>query len=149
MSGKLFLSKFINKIDKKFRVSIPSAYRNILSVNNAINLIIYPSIKNKCIECCSQEYLERLFNAIKKIDPYTEERDAFETIILGSAYELTLDNEGRIIIPNNFVENFNLKEHVSFIGKGEIFEIWNPQNLEKHIENSQKLAKENLLRIKN
>ncbi len=149
MSRKLFLSKFVNKIDKKSRVSVPSIYRNILSLKDSNNLIIYPSIKNECIECCDSEYLENLFKIIKKIDPYSKERDAFETMILGSAHELLIDNEGRIIIPNTLSQNFQLKEYVAFIGKGEIFEIWNPSVLESHINNSKKLAKENLLRIKN
>ena len=45
----IFLSKYINKIDKKGRVSIPAGYRGALAKENFNGIIVYPSFKNNFI----------------------------------------------------------------------------------------------------
>ena len=41
---KLFLSKYLFKIDKKGRVSLPSSYRSVISEKNKVELILFKSI---------------------------------------------------------------------------------------------------------
>ena len=48
----LFVSKYINKIDKKGRVSLPSSFRNVLPKANRNEIILYKSIKSPSIEGC-------------------------------------------------------------------------------------------------
>lgn len=84
----IFLSKYINKINKKGRVSIPASYRSVFANENFNGVIIYPSFKNKCIEICSMPRLEELSRIIQNLDPYLEEHDAFETIFLGEAVQV-------------------------------------------------------------
>ena len=79
----IFLSKYQNKIDKKGRVSIPSAFRSVLSEDQFNGIIVYPSFKNNCIEACSMARLQEIYGIIQRLDPYSEERDAFETIVMG------------------------------------------------------------------
>ena len=42
---ELFVSNFLNKIDKKGRVSFPSLFRNALPKNNKNEIILYKSFK--------------------------------------------------------------------------------------------------------
>ncbi len=148
---KMFLSKYLNNVDKKGRVSVPSDYRAILPnrEEDIVSIIVYPSIKNKCIEACSIERLEQLSNIIQNLDPYSEERDAFESIILGESRELNLDKEGRIIIPKNLIEYAELEDQVCFIGKGLVFEMWNPINADGHLSKSRTIAQNNRNLLKN
>lgn len=144
---QIFLSKYLNNIDKKGRISIPPNYRMIL--NNQNGLIIYPSIKHKCLEACSVHRLEELSKIIQNLDPYSEERDAFETIILGESVNLSFDKEGRVIIPKTLSEYANLSDKGYFVGKGLVFEIWNPDDFDQYLVKASEVAKNNRHMLKN
>ncbi|UCM86130.1 MAG: division/cell wall cluster transcriptional repressor MraZ [Rickettsia endosymbiont of Culicoides impunctatus] len=145
----IFLSKYINNLDKKGRVSVPASYRVALSSQSFNGVIVYPSFRNKCIEACSLKRLEELSQMIQTLDPYSEERDAFETIILGGAIQLTFDGEGRVILPKSLIEHSDISEQVCFVGKGLVFEIWQPQNFETYLSSARQIAQNNRLTLKN
>ncbi|MCC8416037.1 MAG: division/cell wall cluster transcriptional repressor MraZ [Rickettsia endosymbiont of Gnoriste bilineata] len=145
----IFLSKYINNLDKKGRVSVPASYRAALSSQSFNGVIVYPSFRNKCIEACSLKRLEELSQMIQTLDPYSEERDAFETIILGGAIQLMFDGEGRVILPKSLIEHSDISEQVCFVGKGLVFEIWQPQNFETYLSSARQIAQNNRLTLKN
>lgn len=146
---KIFLSRYINSIDKKGRVSVPASYRPILRDQEFSGVIVYPSIKNRCIEACTTERLLELSRIIQHLDPYSEERDAFETIILGESVQLSFDSEGRIILPKPLIEYANLADQASFVGKGLVFEIWNPKDFDDHLTQAKVIAQNNRNLLKN
>ena len=145
----IFLSKYINKIDKKGRVSIPAGYRLALAKERFNGIIVYPSFKNNCIEACSMSRLEELSRIIQNLDPYSDERDAFEAIVLGEAVQLQFDNEGRVILPSYLTEQVGVSAQACFVGKGLVFEIWNPENFEQYLKSARKIAQGNRLVLKN
>lgn len=48
-----------------------------------------------------------------------------ERFILGSAFEVIPDEQGRIVVPERLIEYSGLNEDVYFIGLGDKVEIWN------------------------
>ncbi len=145
----IFLSKYLNKIDKKGRVSIPAGYRGALAKENFNGIIVYPSFKNNCIECCSMSHLEELSKIIQNLDPYSDERDAFETIVLGEAVQLQFDSEGRVILPSYLMEQVGISTQGCFVGKGLVFEIWNPDQFEAYRKCAKEIAQSNRQILKN
>ena len=145
----IFLSKFINKIDKKGRVSIPSTYRAALSGDAYNGIVVYPSIKNGCIEACSMSRLLELSKIIENLDPYSDERDAFETIVLGGSVQLQFDNEGRVLLPAYLIEEAGIEGQACFVGKGLVFEIWNPTRFDEHQKIAKEIAQKNRSFLKN
>ena len=144
----LFLSTFVNKIDRKGRVSVPSSFRALLTQDFS-GVIVYESISNKCIEACSLERIKKLSDGIDELDPYSDERDAFSSIILGGSVKLSFDSEGRVMLPSNLMKFANLTDKACFVGKGKTFEIWNPEKYEDHYTHAKDFARKNkaLLRI--
>lgn len=145
----IFLSKYQNKIDKKGRVSVPSSFRAALSGDSFNGIIVYPSFKNNCIEACSMARLQEIYNLIQTLDPYSEERDAFETIVMGESVQLQFDSEGRVIIPTHLTNQVGISEQAFFIGKGLVFEIWDPANFEAHLKAAKLIAQNNRFILKN
>ena len=145
----IFLSKYQNKIDKKGRVSVPSAFRSVLSEDKFNSIVVYPSFKNNCIEACSMSRLQEIYKIIQNLDPYSEERDAFETIVMGESIQLQFDNEGRVIIPSYLIEQVGISEQAFFIGKGLVFEIWDPVHFDVHLKAAKTVAQANRLTLKN
>lgn len=145
----IFLSKFINKIDKKGRVSVPANYRSVLSNEEFNGIVVYPSFRNNCIEACSMSRLMQIGQIIQNLDPYSEERDAFETVVLGGSIQLQFDNEGRVLLPSNLIEEAKIEDSACFVGKGLVFEIWNPEKFEEYQISAKEIAQKNRFMLKN
>lgn len=138
----LFLSTYTNKVDKKGRVSVPASYRAKLQKEDFNGIVVHPSFTKNCLEASGISRLEKLHEQIAQLDPYSEERDAFETAILGNAQELAFDGEGRVIFPRHMLEEAGISEQIVFVGKGDTFEIWEPEAYKEHSEKARKLALE-------
>ena len=145
----LFLSTFTNKIDSKGRVSVPAQFRLSLANQDFSGIIVYESFINDCIEGCDIERIKRLSDSIDNLDPFSEERDAFATTILGSAIQLAMDSDGRVILPENLLKKTHIRDKALFVGKGPTFEIWQPQKFENYLVKARTNAKEkrNLLQL--
>lgn len=139
----LFLSTFENKVDQKGRVSVPSQFRNLLQDEKQNCVVLYESSINVCIEGCTFERINELSKKIDDLDPFSEEKDAFATIVLGGSAQLQLDRDGRILLPKNLMNFAEISEGAIFIGKGQIFEIWNPILFKKHLKESRIKIKNN------
>ena len=137
----LFLSTYINKIDKKGRISVPASFRSSLNQQSFPGIIAYSSFINPCIEACGISRIEVLNQTIDSLDPYSEARDAFATTILGGCVQLAFDGEGRIILPEDLISFAQLDEQACFVGKGATFEIWRPDIFEEYAAKARELAK--------
>ncbi len=144
----LFLSTYKNKIDKKLRVSIPSQFRAAIACSQFQGVVLHKSISSNCVEGMTIEKLTELTDAIDKLDPFSQERDAFETIVLGGSVQLGFDPEGRIIIPQDIALEYGLNEIAVFVGKGRKFQIWNEDEFTKHQKESREIAMQNRDKIK-
>ncbi len=147
----LFLSTFINKVDSKGRVSVPSQFRASLVKENVSTMIIYESFVNDSIEGCDIERIKQISESIDNLEPFSEEREAFATTILGGAIQLSIDSDGRVILPESLLKKSEIKNKAVFVGKGSTFEIWEPAKFEKYMQKAKKEAKEkrNLLKVNN
>ncbi len=138
---RLFLSTYTNKIDKKGRVSVPASFRSVVAAGSHNSIIAYNSLKNNCIEACSVERIQSLHEMIDKLDPYSAQHEIFSTLVLGKSIELSFDPEGRVVIPEDLMAFAGLKEQACFVGKGNTFEIWNPDQLGGYVASLRQQAK--------
>lgn len=137
----LFLSTFEKSIDKKGRISVPPSFRAVLAAEQFNGVIAYPSFVHGCIEACGMAHMTKMYERIEALDPFSEERDAFATTILGGSVQLAFDGEGRVIIPEALLERAGIKGDAVFIGKGATFEIWAKEKFAKHEQEARDTAK--------
>jgi MraZ protein len=145
----LFLSTFTNKIDAKGRVSVPAQFRASLVNQDFSGIVVYESFINSCIEGCDIDRIRKISESIDNLDPFSEERDAFAATVLGGSIQLTIDSDGRVILPQNLLQKSQIKDTAVFVGKGSTFEIWQPAKFEEYMAKAKVEAKEkrNLLRF--
>ena len=120
----LFLSTFENKIDRKGRLSVPAKYRAIFERNHT-PLYLFKSLTKSCLEGCGIERIRQIVDAIDQMDVLSEDTLALQTI-LSSSQEMKFDNEGRVMLSDDFILYAELEELALFSGIGRSFEIWNP-----------------------
>lgn len=144
----LFLSTYHNRIDKKGRISIPAPFRAALASQEFLGIVAYASPKNNCIEACGMNRIIKLNQRIERLDPYSEEHDALAMTLFGESVQLSFDGEGRVMLPEKLVNFAKLLEEAVVVGKGEIFEIWEPKAFEIHAKRARELAKEKMARLR-
>ena len=123
---ELFVSTFINKIDKKGRVSLPSIFRSALPKNHRNEIILLKSLRKKAIEGLSVLRVNEIASRINNLDFFSDEHDDFTTSIFSEMIPTNLDKEGRFLIPEKFKKFADIKDEVSFIGQGYYFQIVSP-----------------------
>jgi MraZ protein len=144
----LFLSTFTNKIDKKGRVSVPANFRAAVRKEEFQGVVAFASFVNECIEVSPISRIEQISDNIDAMDPYSEERDAFATAILGESFQLAFDTDGRVMLPELLLERVKLTDKALFIGKGKTFEIWDPAKFTTYADKARELAKEKRYSLK-
>lgn len=144
----LFLSAFTNKVDSKGRVSVPAQFRMSLVNPEFSGVILYESFVNDCVEGCDIERIRQLSNSIDQLDQFSTDRHALAAALLGGSYQLTIDIDGRIILPEALLKKAKIKDTAVFVGKGAIFEIWEPKKFDEHMAKAKKEAKDKLNLLK-
>ncbi len=127
----VFLSSFVNKIDKKGRVSVPAPFRAVLGAE-AAGIVVFPSLQHEALEGCSTAHLELLSQSLEKQDLPSDVFDLIETTIFGGSVSLTFDGEGRITLPQHLTMSIGVTEEVAFVGRRKTFQLWNPAKLVAH-----------------
>ena len=140
---KLFVSQFINKLDKKGRISLPSLFRNILPAGDKNEIILFKSLKYKSIEGCDSYRINEIANRVNKLDFFSDDQDDFATSIFSEIVPTNLDKEGRFSISDKLKEFANISDEAIFIGQGLFFQIWEPLAAANRLKKSRfRLLKE-------
>ena len=137
----VFLSTFENKVDRKGRVSVPSSFRNVLSQQKSTGIILYPSFKHPCLEGSGDERIQEIVSSIDAIDVFSDEAENLQTI-LADAKHVSVDSDGRVILPHEFVVHAGISDLASFVGLGKSFQIWSPKNFSIHRQKNRLRARE-------
>lgn len=128
-----FLSTYVNKVDKKGRVSVPATFRAALSAEGMAGIVCYRSFTAAAIEGCGMDLMKQMAATVNPLDPFAVEENP-NALILGDARELNWDPEGRVILPEDLIAHAGITESAAFYGMGPKFQIWQPDALKTAIE---------------
>lgn len=128
----LFLSTYVNKIDKKGRVSVPASFRNALSTDTFNGIVAFRSYKLPAIEGLSMQRMKVMSDSVDTLDLFSEDQDDFASTIFADAHQLNFDSDGRIILPEELKAHAHLEDSVAFVGRGATFQLWNPDAFAEH-----------------
>ena len=144
----MFLSTYVNRLDKKGRVSVPASFRSYLSNLGYNGVICYPSFNNQSIEAWPQDRIEKISNSIDSLNPFEEKRGFFATSILSESINLQFDSEGRILLTPKLLKHAKIKSSMVFVGQGKTFQIWEPEIFEKFKVTARKKSNLNRASLK-
>ncbi len=123
----LFLSTFVNRVDKKGRASVPATFRAALAGQSFPGIVAYRSFTGACIEGCGMDFMERLSDGAQTLDAFSPEQENLSSLIFADARQLPWDPEGRIVLPEDILAHAGITETVAFVGKGQTFQISEPE----------------------
>ena len=138
----LFLDTFVNKLDRKGRVSVPAPYRQQLAAQSFQGIAALPSFKHRAIQCGSIDWLDGLNRQLGEVELFSDEHDDLTATLFADTKQLPFDGEGRIILPPVLIEHAGIGALAAFVGRGSLFEIWDPAALDAYKAEARRRALE-------
>jgi len=142
----MFLSTYVNKVDRKGRVSVPATFRTTLSAQRFPGIVVFPSYKYPALEANGLEWMEELASRLDTLDKFSDEHENLEMLFAASR-ELPFDPEGRIALPPDLAEHAAISDSVAFVGVGRNFQLWEPTRFAEHAANLRERARSQGTRI--
>ena len=134
-----FVSTFTNRIDAKGRVSIPAAFRGVLerdgySQGDAGGIYCYPSLDAPALDAGGERLAQKIDRLLAGLPDYSDERDELSVALYGDVHVLGIDGDGRIVVPEQLRAHAGLSAHVTFVGLGDKFQMWQPERFAERRE---------------
>jgi len=145
----LFVGRHLNKIDKKGRTSVPKQFRTALETQSFRGFYAYPSFKFPAITACSEDFMMLLSESLMaETDVFSDDQDDLSAVILENASQLSMDGEGRVLLPQDLLDHANITTEALFVGRGREFYIWEPSAYQIHAAQSVERARATKMTLK-
>jgi MraZ protein len=131
-----FVSTFTNKIDAKGRVSVPASFRAVLERDGYTSgtpggIYCYPSLDAPALDAGGQSLARKIDGLLEGLPDYSDERDELSVALYGDVHILTIDQDGRIVLPEGLRAHAGLSGQITFVGLGSKFQMWEPARFEE------------------
>ncbi|MBQ0048673.1 MAG: division/cell wall cluster transcriptional repressor MraZ [Bacteroidales bacterium] len=129
------------KADAKGRIFLPAAFRKLLTQSGEEGLVMRRDIFQKCLVLYPRSVWDRMLDqVVASTSPFNGKgRDVMRRLVAGTE-NLSLDSDGRILIPRRYLEMAGITSEVRFIGMDDTIEIWNRQAADALLESEDQLA---------
>ncbi len=139
--ARRFRGKSLHKVDAKGRVSIPAPFRRVLEEGdpdwrpgeNPQLIIVHGSNEGQCLEGYSLKSMDEIDELIERLPHFSPEREYLETILGTESDYASVDENGRMVLSKALRDMIGVGKEAVFVGKGNRFQIWEPQAYEAEL----------------
>jgi MraZ protein len=114
----------------------------VLARDGHEGLCVLPSLDQPALDAGGNALLSEIDRLLAGLAPYSEERDALSTALLGTSEVLKIDAEGRVILTESLKSFANITDTVTVVGHGHKFQIWEPETFRAHLESARARARD-------
>jgi len=135
----MFLGQYHHSFDDKSRLTIPARFRDLLTDG----AFVIRGLDNNLMVLTNPAF-ETIYQRVKVMNITDPAARLLRRLILGAAFQLQVDNSGRILIPQELRTYANLEGEAVLVGQGDYFEVWSPtlwQEQEAKIQDAETNAK--------
>lgn len=133
-----FIGNIDAKTDAKGRVFIPSNFRKLLDKNEEEQLVMRKDTYQQCLILYPlSEWDKELTDLRSRLNKYDEEQQQLYRQFLLDSEMVSIDKNGRILIPKRYLQLAGINSEVRFVGVDYTIEVWSKEKL-----NESMLAKE-------
>ena len=128
-----------HKVDTKGRVSIPASFRRVLEASDPNwregdtpeLVIVYGDHRRSYLECYTVEAINEVDEKIASLPRGGTERKILQRLFQGQSLPTSVDETGRLVLPQKLREKIGLDKEAFFIAAGDTFQIWKPETYEQ------------------
>jgi MraZ protein len=126
---RMFLGEYQPNITEGSRIALPKKLRDQI---RGEELILSKGFE-KCIFIYDKE--DWVSEAQKQVEnPITDSKTRdVKRYMFGGAIEVSIDSQGRLVLPNSLKEYAGIGKRTTVIGAGDHIEVWNFENWKKHL----------------
>ncbi|MET0668092.1 MAG: division/cell wall cluster transcriptional repressor MraZ, partial [Methyloceanibacter sp.] len=124
------------------RVSVPAPFRTVLAKDGLDGIYCYPSLDAPALDAGGQRLVDKINRLVEDLAPYSDERDHLATALFGTSEILTIDQDGRTVLPERLCDHAGITTHITFVGLGEKFQMWEPKRFESHLSEARKKVRD-------
>ncbi|MGE3067073.1 MAG: division/cell wall cluster transcriptional repressor MraZ [Hyphomicrobiaceae bacterium] len=140
-----FVATFTNKLDSKGRVSVPASFRAVLERDGYIQagsggIYCYPSLDAPALDAGGESLARKIDGLLDGLPDYSDERDELSVALYGDVHVLAIDQDGRIVLPEGLRAHAQIATHVTFVGLGGKFQMWEPARFEERRSRAREKA---------
>lgn len=126
-----FLGNIEAKADAKGRAFLPAVFRKVLQASGEENLVLRKDV----FESCLVLYPERVWNEQldvlrQRLNRWDKRQWQIFRQFVSDAEVVTLDGNGRFLIPKRYLKLAGIEQELKFIGVDDTIEIWSKDNSE-------------------
>lgn len=126
-----FLGNIEAKTDSKGRAFLPAPFRKMLQTSGEETLVLRKDVFQPCLVLYPESvWNEQLDNLRSKLNRWNAKHQQVYRTFISDAVLLTLDGNGRFLIPKRQMKLANLEQDIRFIGMGDTIEIWRSEKEE-------------------
>lgn len=123
----MFIGEYNHGVDNKNRIIIPSKFREELGES----FILTKGLDN-CLYIYPMEEWKILEEKLRKLPLTNKDARAFVRFFFSGANEISIDKQGRALIPQNLIKYANINKDIVSIGVATRIEIWGREKWEEY-----------------
>jgi len=128
----MLIGEYTHTLDEKNRMSLPVKFRK--EIGNSV--VIAPGLDN-CLSLFTTKEWQKISSKLSDSSMLASDNRSFSRFMFGQAVDVSVDSQGRILIPENLKNRSKLSSKVVVIGVQNRVEIWNEEawnNYKKVVE---------------
>lgn len=120
-----FLGNIEAKIDSKGRAFLPAQFRKMLMAPDESGLVLRQDIFEDTLIIYPESVWNSLMDEMRaRLSRWDRQQQmVFRTFVSGVT-SITMDANGRILIPRDFLQAAGITQSLRFVGMGDTIEIW-------------------------
>ncbi len=123
-----------HKLDSKYRVSVPSAWRPASGQTVQLRLLQWKHLKVPVLRAMTQDAFEAVIQSIASNESIPAGvRNAQKQAVYSGSESVILNDQGKLAVPKKTASKHGLKagESVHLFGRGAAFDLVAPKNVEE------------------
>lgn len=133
----MFQGSYSINMDAKGRLAVPTKCRELLASACGGNIVVTAHIQDRCLLIYpEQEWENNILPAVKSLPTVYKKSVRAQRLLIGYANNMSVDSNGRILLPQTLREYAGLDKKLMLVGLGNKYELWSEDAWWKSIEES-------------
>ncbi len=127
-----FLGNIEAKTDAKGRAFLPATFRKVLQAGGDERLVLRKDVFQPCLVLYPESVWNEQMDALRsRLNRWNKQHQQVFRQFVSEVELLTLDGNGRFLIPKRYLRMADIIQDIKFIGMGDTIEIWSNQKTEE------------------
>jgi len=127
-----FLGNIEAKTDAKGRAFLPATFRKMLLSGGDGRLVLRKDVFQPCLVLYPESIWNEQMDAMRtRLNRWNKQHQQVFRQFVSEVELVTLDGNGRFLIPKRYLKMADIVQDIKFIGMGDTIEIWSNQKAEE------------------